>query len=103
MTTMYVQNLTPHRVLDNKTPEEDFSCETWIYFLKEKSEIFSKFKEYKAFVENQTNRKIKTLWLDNGGEITSKEFKELCRESGIKRELSTPYNPEQNGVVEQKN
>ena len=28
---------------------------------------------------------------------------ELCRESGIKRELSTPYNPQQNGVVERKN
>ena len=26
-TTMYVQNRTPHRVLDNKTPEEDFSRE----------------------------------------------------------------------------
>ena len=23
-TTVYVQNRTPHRVLDNKTPEEDF-------------------------------------------------------------------------------
>ena len=26
-TTMYVQNHTPHQVLDNKTPEEDFSRE----------------------------------------------------------------------------
>ena len=26
-TTMYVQNCTPHRVLDNKTPEETFSGE----------------------------------------------------------------------------
>ena len=25
--TVYVQNRTPHRVLDNKTPEEDFSGE----------------------------------------------------------------------------
>ena len=24
-TTLYVQNRTPHRVLENKTPEEDFS------------------------------------------------------------------------------
>ena len=27
----------------------------------------------------------------------------LCNESGIKRELSTPYNPKQNGITERKN
>ena len=32
-----------------------------------------------------------------------KEFKALCKDSGIKRELTTPYNPQQNGVVERKN
>ena len=66
--------------------------------MKGENEVFSKFKEYKSLVENQ--RKIKTLWLDSGRELTSKEFKELYKESGIKRELRTPYNPQQNGVVE---
>ena len=33
----------------------------------------------------------------------SNEFKELYKDSGIKRELSTPYNPQQNGIVEWKN
>ena len=77
-----------------------FSHKTLIYFLKEKSEVFSKFKEYKALVENQTDRKIKTLRSDNGGEFTSEKFKELCRESRIKRELRDPYNPQNNGVAE---
>ena len=72
----------------------DFSRKTWIYFLKGKNEALSKFKEYKALVENQTERKIKTQWSNNGREFTSEEFKELCRESLIKRELSTPYNPQ---------
>jgi transposase InsO family protein len=27
----------------------------------------------------------------------------FCRDVGIKRELTTPYNPQQNGVVERKN
>ena len=40
---------------------------------------------------------------NNGGEFTSNEFKELCKESGIKREFSTPYNPQQNGIAEGKN
>jgi hypothetical protein len=31
---------------------DDFSRKTWIYFLKNKDEVFSKFKEFKALVEN---------------------------------------------------
>ena len=46
---------------------------------------------------------MKTFRSDNGGELTSNEFKELCRDLGIKRELTTPYNPQQNGVEERKN
>ena len=48
-----------------------FSHKTWIYFLKGKNEVFSKFKEFKVLVENCTERKIKTLRSDNGGEFTS--------------------------------
>ena len=71
--------------------------------MKWKSEVFSKFKEYKALVENQMDRKIKNLRLDNCREFTSEEFNELCRESGIMREFITTYNPQQNGVAERKN
>ena len=71
-----------------------FSPKTWIYLLKGKNKVFSKFKEYKSLVKNQTDRNIKTLQSDNGREFTSEEFKELYRESGIKRELSTPYKPQ---------
>jgi len=31
---------------------DDFSRNTWIYFLKKKSEAFDRFKEFKALVEN---------------------------------------------------
>jgi len=40
---------------------------------------------------------------DNGGEFTSDDFKAFCKEVGIKRELTTLYNPQQNGVAERKN
>jgi hypothetical protein len=38
---------------------DDFSSKTWIYFLKTKDEVFSRFQEFKALVENQTKKKIK--------------------------------------------
>jgi hypothetical protein len=72
---------------------DDNSRKTWIYFMKTKDEVFSRFQEYKALVENQTRRKIKTLRSDNGGEYISKAFKDLCVGVGIKRELNVPYNP----------
>ena len=31
---------------------DDFSRNTWTYFLKNRSEVFDKFKEFKAMVEN---------------------------------------------------
>jgi hypothetical protein len=38
---------------------DNFSRNTWIYFLRNKSKVFDKFKEFKSLVENQTGKKIK--------------------------------------------
>ena len=65
--------------------------------------MFDKFKEFKSLIENLSDKRIKTLWSDNGWEYTSKEFESFCKDVGIKRELTTPYNPQQNGVAERKN
>jgi hypothetical protein len=82
---------------------DDCSCKTWIYFLKTKDESFSRFQEFKNLVENQTGRHIRVFRTDNGKEFDSFKYDELCRASGIKRELTVPYNPQQNGVAERKN
>jgi transposase InsO family protein len=78
---------------------DDYSRNTWVYFSKTKDEVLENFKEFKDLVENLSKRKIKILRSDNGGECTSNEFGSFCRDAGIKRELTTPYNPQQNGVV----
>jgi transposase InsO family protein len=54
-------------------------------------------------VENQSGRRIRVLRVDNGGEYTSNEFVEYCVAEGIKKELTVPYNPQQNRVTERKN
>ena len=56
---------------------DEFSRKKWIYFMKNKDEVFIKFKEFKALIENHTEKKIKTFRSDNGKEFTSNEFKEL--------------------------
>ena len=64
---------------------DDYSRKTWIYFLKAKDEVFGKFKEFKALIENHSERRIKTLRIDDGGEYNSKYFESFCKEAGIKR------------------
>jgi transposase InsO family protein len=49
---------------------DDFSKKTFCYFLKNKSEYFIKFQEFKAFIESQIKNKIKVLRSDNGSEFT---------------------------------
>ena len=40
---------------------------------------------------------------DNGTEFKNSQIEGFLEEEGIKHEFSSPYTPEQNGVVERKN
>jgi transposase InsO family protein len=44
-------------------------------------------------VENTIGKKIKILSLDNEGDYTPNDFRYLCKEVGIKREMPMPFNP----------
>jgi hypothetical protein len=81
----------------------DFSRNTWIYFLRKKSEVFDRFKEFKTLVDNQIEKRIKVLRTDNGGEFCRNEFEEFCKKCGIARQKTTPYTPQHNGVAERMN
>ena len=82
---------------------DNFSRKTWVYFLKEKSQAFEAFKIFKSMVEKEKGLKIKSMRSDRGGEFLSKEFNKFCEDNGIRRFLTAPYSPQQNGVVERKN
>jgi hypothetical protein len=82
---------------------DDFSRNSWAFLLATKSEAFIYFKKFKAMVEKETLLHVKCLRTDRGGEFTSSEFNEFCSQQGIKRQLTTAYTPQQNGVAERKN
>ena len=75
---------------------DDYSCKTcfisWRLWVK-----------LSTFIDKQMGPHICALRSDNDGEFNSHHFKDLCRETWIKRELMVPYNPQQNGVAERKN
>jgi hypothetical protein len=56
---------------------------TWIYFLKKKSKVFEKLKNFKALVENQIDKRIKVLRTNNGRELYKNEFEAFCNKCGI--------------------
>ncbi|KAJ4812770.1 polyprotein [Rhynchospora pubera] len=82
---------------------DDYSRKTWVYFLKNKSEAFETFKKFKSLVENESGYYIKALRTDRGGEFTSNEFQNFCETHGIRRPMTVPRSPQQNGIVERKN
>ena len=53
---------------------DDRSRFGYVYLMKYKSEAFDKFKEYQRMVEKQTDKSIKTLRSNRGGEYLSSEF-----------------------------
>ena len=61
------------------------------------------FRQFIALVENQLNKIRKALRTDRGREYLSEQFKALCDDKGIVRQLTIPGTPQQNGVVERKN
>ena len=73
---------------------DDFSWKIWIYFIKNNSETFAKFKEFKASAEKQSGKFVKILRSYAKGEYDSKEFVDFCEQHGIKKQTTTRYTPQ---------
>ena len=82
---------------------DDYSKYCYVYLLKTKDEVLGNFKIYKAEVEKQTEKSIKILRSDRGGEYMDNDFTQFCQEHGIIHEVTAPYTPQSNGVAERKN
>ncbi|GBO10307.1 Retrovirus-related Pol polyprotein from transposon TNT 1-94 [Araneus ventricosus] len=82
---------------------DDCSRFVHVYFLRSKDEVESAFLEFKAYIENKLNCKIKTLRTDQGLEYVGPNFDHYLVKNGIKRERTCAYTPQMNGIAEREN
>jgi transposase InsO family protein len=75
----------------------------WIVVLGSKREAADAIRRAQAAVEAECDRKLRVLRTDNGGEFTTAEFTSYCADEGVQCHYSTPYNQQQNGIVERRN
>jgi len=68
-----------------------------------KSEAFEVFLKFKANVERESGKLLKTLRTYGGGEFTSNTFENYCQANGIMHEVTTPYTPQHNALAERRN
>jgi transposase InsO family protein len=81
----------------------DYSCFTWVFFLQEESQTEETLKKFLRRAQNEFKLRIKKIRSDNGMEFKNSQIDGFLEEEGIKHEFSSPYTPQQNGVLERKN
>ncbi|MCO5596795.1 hypothetical protein L7F22_050865 [Adiantum nelumboides] len=67
---------------------DDHTRKVWVYFMKEKSEVFTHFQSFKAMAEKQTEKYVQCLRSDGGGEYFSNEFSSFLKKHGIQRQFT---------------
>jgi transposase InsO family protein len=82
---------------------DDYFIFTWVYFLRDKSNVFETFKSFAILAQNQFDFDIKKVRSDNGSEFKNARIDKYCDDKGIKHEFSSKYTSEQNDIVERKN
>jgi transposase InsO family protein len=65
-----------------------------------KSEVFTVYKRFEAWVRTGMSRPIKVLHTDRGGEYISDNFYTHLADAGTEHHLTVHDTPEQNGITE---
>ena len=82
---------------------DDCTRVTWIFLMKDKSEVFQLFESFYSMVHTQFGRRIKRLRSDNGKEYVNQSFSTFLKDKGVIHELTCVHTPQQNGVAERRN
>ncbi|GJP37861.1 hypothetical protein CLOM_g22265 [Closterium sp. NIES-68] len=83
---------------------DDWSRFTWVRPLSKKSDAAAAIKEdWLPMVERQSQRLVKVLRSDRGGEFLGADFNAWLKKNGIRHQLTCPGTPQQNGIAERAN
>ena len=95
--------MSPTRFKYFVTFVDDFFRVTWLYLMKNRSELFSHFSAFCAEIQTQFHVFVQTLKSDNAIEYLSEPFQFFMLQHGILHKTSCVDTPSQNGVAERKN
>ena len=79
---------------------DDYSRCCRVYFMRHKSEVLDKFKEFEALVTNYSGLNIGILCTDNGDECVLKEFEKYLKSKCIRHKFTVTYFHAQNREAE---
>jgi hypothetical protein len=79
---------------------DDYTHYTWMFPLKQKSEVLSHLLSFHSYVATQHRLPILALQTDNGKEFDNLALRSFFTEHGIHLRLSCPYTSPQNGKAE---
>ena len=82
---------------------DDYSRCVWVYVVDKKSDVCDVFITWKTLVENQTQRTIKAVRSDRGGEYITNKLQAVFEQSGIEHQTTMTESPQSNGVAERMN
>lgn len=73
-----------------------YSRVTWLYLMRNKSDVLACFKDFHRAIQTQYGAIVKVLRSDNRTEYTNKAFGEYLSVQGIQHQTTCPYTPAQN-------
>ena len=82
---------------------DDHTRITWLFLIKEKSEVGKIFKNFHSMIKTQFQARIQVLRTDNGKEYFNSILGNYLLDEGIIHQSSYVDTPRQNGVSERKN
>ena len=81
---------------------DDYSKVTYLYLMKQRSELYSIFKSFYMEIKTQFNASLHIFRSDNVHEYFHTSLSQFFYDHGIIHQSSCPHTPQQNGVAERK-